>query len=85
MSRQFKEGREMSYSEAFPPVYHPFADLYREQLYERLSELDATLAELTVELRWPDEELTEEQEEEMEIQIQILQDDIREIEGILGL
>ena len=58
---------------------------YKEFLYEKLHELDATLAELVVELRWPDEELTEEEIEDMELRIQSVQDDISEIEGILGL
>ena len=69
----------------YPPEGRRLNEEYKEFLYERLHELDATLSELVVELRWPDEELTEVEIEDMELRIQAVQDDISEIEGILGL
>lgn len=69
----------------YPPEGRRLSEEHKEQLYERLHELDAELAELTVELKWPDEELTEAETEDMELRRQAVEDDIREIEGILGL
>ena len=68
-----------------PPVCHPYASRNREEKYEKLVELEHDYTDLSVELYWPDEELTLVQKEELSERMELLRDQIEEIKEELGI
>ena len=68
-----------------PPVYYPYASRNREDKYEKLVELEHDFTDLTVELYWPDDELTLAQKEELSERLERLRYQIEEIKEELGI
>ena len=70
--------------ETLPPI-HRVKSRHRERLYEKLEELEREFTDLSINVNWPDEELTAEQAEAMRERMKAVRDEIDEIEEELGL
>ena len=57
----------------------------REKQHEKLEQLEAELTDLSINVNWPDEELSQEQEDAMRERMKEIRDEIKEIEEELGL
>ena len=72
--------------EQMPPRCRPaFNARYCEDKYETLVELEHDYTDLTVELFWPDDELSLAQREELTERLELLRDKIEEIKEELGI
>lgn len=70
--------------ETLPPLVK-IHSRYREKQYEKLEQLEAELTDLSINVNWPDEELSQEQEDAMRERMKEIRDEIKEIEEELGL
>lgn len=70
--------------ETLPPLVKNHSH-YRERQYEKLEQLQEELTDLSINVNWPDEELSQEQEEKMRERMKEIRDEIKEIVEELGL
>lgn len=70
--------------ETLPPL-GKIHSRYREKQYEKREQLEAELTDLSINVNWPDEELSQEQEDAMRSRMKEIRDEIKEIEEELGL
>lgn len=70
--------------ETLPPLVK-IHSRYRERQYEKLEQLQEELTDLSINVNWPDEELSQEQEEKMRDRMRAIRKEIDELEEELGL
>lgn len=70
--------------ETLPPIVKTHSH-YRERQYEKLEQLQEELTDLSINVNWPDEELSQEQEEKMRDRMRAIRKEIDELEEELGL
>lgn len=65
--------------ETLPPLVKIHSH-HRERQYEKLEQLQEELTDLSINVNWPDEELSQEQEEKMRDRMRAIRKEIDELE-----